>query len=303
MHTTLLIFNPQADRGRSGQRASALRAMVEEMGGADWQGTEYPTHATEIAAASADRGYTTVVSLGGDGTAHEVINGLMRVPPDRRPRLGLVPIGSGNDFAHAVGVPDNPQEAIRRAFSGTPVAVDLVALRDGGGRCEYFQNTAGIGFDAAVNLRTRKLRRVYGFVMYLTATLQSIALNFDAPRMRVTYDDGELDRPLMMLTVGNGPRQGGGFIVTPAAKLDDGVLDFVYVDKVSQLRMLLLLPKFMNGTQGSEPDVHLARTRRLVIEADRAVPVHADGEVFAPYEANVRRVEIEVVPGAVQIMR
>src|SRR5260221_4755588 len=89
MHPIELIFNPMADRGRSGQKAADLRAMVEELGGADWRGTEYPGHATEIVAKAADEGYTTVMAMGGDRTVHEVINGLMRIPAERRPRLGM----------------------------------------------------------------------------------------------------------------------------------------------------------------------------------------------------------------------
>jgi diacylglycerol kinase (ATP) len=304
MHPTQLIFNPMADHGRSGQKASDLRAMVDELGGADWRGTEYPAHATEIAAQAADQGYTTVAALGGDGTVHEVINGLMRIPAERRPRLGLVPIGSGNDFAGGSQLADteNMQIAMRQVFSTKERAVDVAVIRDGAGRSEYFDNTAGIGFDAAINIRSRKIQLIHGFMMYLTATLQSIAMNFDAPHMRVTYDGGTLDQPIMMLTVGNGPREGGGFITTPGSKVDDGSLEFVYIGPVSQIRMLQLLPKFMSATHLREPDVHLLSTTKLTIESDRALPIHIDGELFAPYEANVRHVEIEIIPGAIRLV-
>ena len=304
MHTTELIFNPMADRGRSGQKAADLRAMTEELGGADWRGTEYPAHATEIAARAADDGYQTVVAMGGDGTVHEVINGLMRIPAERRPRLGIVPIGSGNDFAGGSQLADteNLQEAVRHAFGSGERKVDVAVIRDGAGRAEYFDNTAGIGFDAAVNIRSRKVKVVHGFLMYLTATLQSIALNFDAPHMHIHFDGGQLDQNVMMVTVGYGPREGGGFITTPDSKVDDGCLDFVYVDQVSQVRMLQLLPKFMSASHPKERDVHVARTTRLTIDADRALPIHIDGELFAPYEANVRHVEIEVLPAAIRLV-
>src|SRR3972149_575227 len=118
MHTTLLILNPNSDRGRSGQRASDLRAIVDEMGGADWRGTEYPAHAVEIAAEAGIKGYKTVVALGGDGTVHEVVNGLMKIDAVPRPRLGIVPLGSGNDFPHAAILKTNPQQAVKRVFGG-----------------------------------------------------------------------------------------------------------------------------------------------------------------------------------------
>ena len=302
MHPVLLIFNPIADHGRTGQKASDLRAMIEKLGGADWHATEYPAHASEVAAAAAEQGYQTVVALGGDGTVHEVINGLMRCAPERRPRLGVVPLGSGNDFAYAVGVPSNPQDAIERVFAGQPRAVDVALIRDGTGRSEYWSNSCGMGFDAAINIRSRKIKRLNGFVMYLTATLQSIALNFEAPRLKVQYDGGVLDQPIMMLTLGNGTREGGGFVTTPEAKVDDGLLDFVYIHQISQLRLLQLLPMVMKGTHIHQPDVSYARTSRLVLDSDRALPIHIDGELFAPYEADVRHVEVEVVPAAINVL-
>jgi diacylglycerol kinase (ATP) len=303
MPKTLLIFNPMADRGRSGQQASDLRAMVDEMGGADWQGTEYPAHATEIAAQAALHGYQTLVALGGDGTVHEIVNGLMKIETTHRPRLGIVPMGSGNDFAGGAGITmNNLQEAMRRVFTGTPKSVDIARITDGMGRTEYFDNTLGIGFDAAINIRSRSIQGLQGFMMYLTATLLTIARNFDAPHMKVTYDGGTLDQPLLMLTVGNGPREGGGFMTTPAAKVDDGLLDFVYIRPVSKVRMLQLVPKVMNGTHVKEKEVKIAQTTHLVVDADRALPIHSDGELFAPYEADVRHVEITLVPGAVQVI-
>ncbi len=301
MHKTLLIFNPSSDRGRAGQKASDLRAVIDEMGGADWRGTEYPAHATAIVA-EIGRQYQTVAALGGDGTVHEVINGLMQIDAAQRPQLGVVPIGSGNDFASGAGLTMNPQEAIRRVFSGAPKPVDVARIQDGSGRVEYFDNTCGIGFDAAVNIRSRKITRLYGFVMYLTATLQTIALNFEAPHMKVTHDGGTLDQRILMLTVGNGPREGGGFITTPASQMDDGLLDCVYIEPVTQFRMLQLLPKVMNATHIHEPDVKLFSTTRLTLDADRALPIHIDGELFAPYEANVRQVEIEIIPHALRVV-
>ena len=302
MHPVLLIFNPMADNGRTGQKASDLRAMIDTLGGADWHATQYPAHASEVAAAATEQGYQTVVALGGDGTVHEVINGLMRVAPERRPKLGIVALGSGNDFAHAVGIQTNPQDAMRRVFAGAPRAVDVALIRDGTGRSEYFNNSAGLGFDAAINIRSRKIKRLNGFLMYLAATLQSIALNFEAPHLKVQYDGGMLDQPVMMLTVGNGMREGGGFVTTPDAKVDDGLLDFIYISQVTQFRMLQLLPRVMNGTHVGQPDVHIKRTTRLVIDSDRALPIHIDGELFAPYEANVRHVEVELLPSAVQVI-
>ena len=207
-----------------------------------------------------------------------------------------------NDFAFALGVKvENLQAVMRNALTAEPRVVDIGRITDGRGRSEHFTNTCGIGFDAAINIRTRKITWMHGFSMYLTATLQSIALNFDGPLMKVKYDDGGFELPTLMVIVGNGPREGGGFLVTPEAKIDDGILDFVYVGQVSRPRMLQLMTKFMKGTHVGEPDVHIRRTRCIEIESDRALPIHLDGELFAPYEANVRSIKVEMLPCALKV--
>ncbi|MBI4771611.1 MAG: acylglycerol kinase family protein, partial [Chloroflexi bacterium] len=159
MHKAKLIFNPLANHGRSGQQASDLRTLVEKLGGADWAGTEYPAHATELAEQAGNEGYEAVIALGGDGTVHEIVNGLMRLPEDRRPALGVVPIGSGNEFAFNAKIKANPPEALEAAFRGSPAPVDVGQISDGDGRTEYWDNSCGMMFDAAVNIQSRRITR------------------------------------------------------------------------------------------------------------------------------------------------
>ena len=135
-HKTKLIINPNADMGNAWRQAADLRPIVEELGGADWSGTVYPTHATELAHQAALEGYELVVAVGGDGTVHEIVNGIMRVPPEQRPKLGVVPLGSGNDCAHAIGVDDDPAKAIRQVFTGTARPYDILRAENEHGRVE-----------------------------------------------------------------------------------------------------------------------------------------------------------------------
>lgn len=304
MRNVKLIFNPASDRGRSGQKASDLQAIVEKLGGADWAGTEYPGHAIEIAHQAAEAGYEKIVAMGGDGTAHEVVNGLMRVPAERRPRMGVVPIGSGNDFAYSSGIPlDNPQEAMSRVFTGTPSPIDVGRITDGNGRSQYFDNSAGFLFDAAVNIQSRKITRIYGFLMYLTATVKSIIENYNPTHMKFSIDGETTEKDLLMFTIGNGPREGGGFMVTPAAKNNDGVFHYLMVDPISRPMMFRLLPEVMAGKHEKYPFVKIRTFKTLAFEANRAVPIHLDGELWAPYETDVRKVTIEMIPGAIQLLR
>lgn len=137
-HKTMFLVNPSADKGSAWRAVGDLRPLVEEFGGADWAGTVYPTHATVLAQQAAEAGYELVIAAGGDGTVHEVINGLMRVPFGARPHLGIVPLGSGNDFAHTMGIRGTPTEALNRIFTGEHRRIDVGLFEIGRGGREYF---------------------------------------------------------------------------------------------------------------------------------------------------------------------
>src|SRR5919204_7055838 len=112
-----IILNPMADMGHAWQVARDLRALTVEHGNVDWSGTVYPGHAIELAMQAGEQGYDMVIAMGGDGTVHEVINGLMKVPEQKRPILGIVPVGSGNDFAHGIHASQTPTEALNCALN------------------------------------------------------------------------------------------------------------------------------------------------------------------------------------------
>lgn len=297
-----LIVNPNADLGRAWRVASDLRSIVEEFGGADWSGTVYPTHAIELARQAGEAGYDLVVAVGGDGTVHEVINGLMQIPSEKRPRLGVVPLGSGNDFAYALGVPKEPYEALRRVFTGSPKRIDIGKLTDGSGRVEYFDNTVGIGFDATVTIRSRKFAYTRGFLIYFLAVLQTILLNHEPILMTVQTERESWQDLMLMLTICNGPREGGGFAVAPEARVDDGVFHYASVQKVSRPMMLRLLPEVLNGTHARFPQVRMGQCGQLKLSTDRPIVVHIDGEIFAGFGSNVRHLEIEILAGAVEAL-
>ena len=306
-----LITNPWADRGRAGDRANAIRGLIDEFVAnppkgdgpyqVRWVGTVYPGQAAEYAQEAAEEGYDIVTAVGGDGTAHEVVNGLMRVPTDRRPVMGVIPLGSGNDFAHNVGLPESASESVRHLFNGTTRTIDVGKITDGSGRAEYFDNTVNIGFGGAVSIASRKITRIHGFMMYLTAVLQTIAVNYEAPMMRVALDDQPLEKEILMFVIANGPREGGGFHVAPDAKMDDGLLDYVYIQRVARAMMLRLIPEVMNGTHMRFPQITGGQARHITIDSERGLPIHTDGEIFGPWEAGIRHIEAEILPGALRV--
>lgn len=301
-HEVKIIVNPNADLGRAWRWASELHPIVKQYGGADWSGTVYPTHALELARQAGQAGYKLVIAVGGDGTVHEVINGLMKIPADRRPKLGIVPFGSGNDFAHAAGINRNPRQALRQVFTGKTKRMDIARLEDDRGQVEFVDNTVGIGFDATVNIRSRKITMARGFFIYLIAVLQTILLNHEAPRMQVKSDREQWDEEMLMLVLCNGEREGGGFIVAPEARPDDGVFDYAAIRRVSRAMMLRLIPEVMRGTHGRFRQVRLGKFSRLELQADRPVTIHTDGEIFAGFGTDVRRIVLQVLPGEIEVV-
>jgi len=298
-----IILNPVADMGNAWRAANDLRPIIAEYGYADWHGTVYPTHATELARQAGEQGYELVIAMGGDGTVHEVVNGLMQIPEYKRPILGVVPVGSGNDFAHSIGIPIKPDHALAHALQNEASLTDLGLMTDEHGRQEYFDNTLGIGFDAVVTIRSHKLPVVRGFLMYLTAVLQTIIVNHQPANMQIHVDDQYWEQSVIMLTVCNGAREGGGFLVAPEAKNNDGVLHYAMIGKVSRALMLRLVPEVMNGTHGRFPQVKMGSCKRLSLTADRPLYIHADGEIYTSFGSNLHKVSFEILPDALKVIR
>ena len=301
-----LILNPMADMGRAWKAANDLRPIVQEFqGDISWSGTVYPTHAVELAKQAAAEGCDLVIALGGDGTAHEVVNGLMQVPEDKRPAMGVVPLGSGNDFAHALGVPKKTDHALAHALSGQASKIDVGLLTDQhSGRKEYFDNTVGAGFDAVVTIRSHKLIIVKGFLMYLTAVIQTIILNHNPAKIQFRTENETWEDSVLMTTVCNGGREGGGFLISPESKIDDGVLQFLNVKNVSRGMMFRLVSEFMNGTHlRFTAATQLGNCKKLSMTSDRPLYIHADGEIFTSFGSDVRGITFEILPGALKVIR
>jgi len=298
-----IILNPMADMGNAWKVANDLRPIISEYGNADWSGTVYPTHATELARQAGEQGYEMVIAMGGDGTVHEVINGIMQLPEKSRPILGVVPVGSGNDFAHAIGAPARSDHALAHALKGDPSAIDLGLMTDEHGRKEYFDNSLGIGFDAVVTIRSHKLPLLRGFLMYLTAVIQTIFLNHDPMDMQIQADDKRWEQSNLLLTVCNGPREGGGFMIAPEAKNDDGILHYAMIKKVGRLMMFRLVPEVMKGTHGNFKQVTMGSCKKMTVSSDRPMYIHADGEIYTSFGSNLRKVTVEVLPSVLKVIR
>ena len=267
-----IILNPMADMGNAWRVARDLRSITEQYGSVDWSGTVYPGHAIQLAQQAGEQGYDMVIAMGGDGTVHEVINGLMRVSEEKRPVLGVVPVGSGNDFAHGIHASQKPTEALTCALDGEASRIDLGLMTDEHGRQEYFDNTLGIGFGAVVTIRSHKLPVLRGFLMYLTAVIQTIILNHNAMAMQIEMDDQKWQQSVIYLVICNGPREGGGFLIAPDAKIDDGLFHYAMITNVSRATMFRIVPEVMKGTHGRFKQVRMGSCNISKLTLRRSVP-------------------------------
>jgi YegS/Rv2252/BmrU family lipid kinase len=298
-----IILNPMADMGNAWRVARDLRSITEQHGGVDWSGTVYPGHAIELAHQAGKQGYDMVIAMGGDGTVHVVINGLMKAPEENRPVLGVVPVGSGNDFAHGINASQKPTEALTCALDGNASTVDLGLMIDEHGRQEYFNNTLGIGFGAVVTIRSHKLPVLRGFLMYLTAVIQTIILDHNPIAMQIETDDQKWQQSVIYLVICNGPREGGGFLIAPEAKIDDGLLHYAMITNVSRAMMFRIVPEVMKGTHGRFKQVRMGTCKKFTLSADRPLYIHADGEIFSGPGTDLRKVSFEILPSALKVVK
>jgi YegS/Rv2252/BmrU family lipid kinase len=298
---TQIIFNPAADHGRAQQLKESVVALASEYGEIKLVTTGKPGDGRQLAEAAVDDGYELVVAAGGDGTVHEVVNGLVH-GGRAQATLGVIPLGSGNDFAFGLELTAEPEIAIRRLFTGEPRYVDLARVEDDRGRYVLANNGIGIGFDATINIQSRTITRVHGFAMYTLAALRTIALYYQTPYMEVLFDSEKVEQEILLLAIGLGPRVGGGFQLTPDAVHDDGQLDSCLVNPVGRATMLMMLPKVMKGTHVTSKHVTMRRSSYIDVISSMPLPVHVDGEIFAYPEDNVRRLSVNPIPGVLPVM-
>lgn len=300
-----IILNPTANREGAARDWERARAVLDTAG-AHYEvvRTAAPGHAAVLAEGAARDGWPAVIAAGGDGTVHEVANGLLRVAGEDAGAtipLGVIGMGSGNDFVKLLGLPGgDPAAAARLLLEGRPRRVDVGWVSTSGpGVDRFFINGVGVGLDARVAIETRQIHRLRGVAIYAWALLR-VLRDHRTPRMRVVVDGQEIaNRPLTLVTAANGGCHGGGFWICPAARVDDGVLDICVADALSPFGVLRLVPRVMRGTHVGRPGVKIHRARRLRISSPDPLPVHADGEIISE---GTHEVGIELLPDRLTVL-
>jgi diacylglycerol kinase family enzyme len=292
-----VICNPSAGRGRARQRLLRFRRVLGAR--VELRPTRRPGHAEELALQAAREGFATVVAAGGDGTVHEVANGLVRAGPTTA-NLAVLPIGSANDYAVALGL--DADWWMRPDAAVGPGRVDVGVARSGG-QSRYFVNGLGLGFNGAVTREARRIRGLQGVPLYGVALLQALCFHFTHPMMTVRLDDDPpRTGPTLALSLALGRRE-GNFVVAPDARLDDGLFDYVHAGALTRRSLLGFVPGLITGRLPTHPAVARGRCRRATLHSEAPLTVHLDGEFFCLEEDGLHDLEVELLPGALGVFR
>jgi diacylglycerol kinase (ATP) len=304
MHRYLLIVNPTSGRGFAGRSLLQIEQEMQKHG-LDYKlvMTERPWHAADLAEQGARDGFDVVVVASGDGTANEVLNGLMRakLAGFDKTSMAQIAVGTGNDFAYGMNIPGGIEIGCKILAENYRRRMDVGIVKGGDypeGR--YFGNGVGIGFDAETGFVAAKIRWMRGLLLYLIAAIETIFIYYKAPTVRLQYEGKELTQPALMISIMNGRRMGGGFFFAPKGDPGDGWFDLCIARSVSQLRIFGLIPYFMKGTQATQKEVQMDKGRKVVATAvSGSLPVHCDGETVG-YDA--KELTIELLPAQIEFV-
>lgn len=291
-----IILNPQSAKGATRKRLPEIKQALDDLGLVYTLSlTERPWHAAELAREAIVDGYGVVVAVGGDGTVNEVVNGILQSQEEKLGDavLGVLPVGRGNDFCFASGIPLDIKAACQTLAKARVRALDAGRISgEQNTHLRYFDNGVGIGFDAVVSRLANK-SRLTGFLSYFIAALKTMYIYYQAPEMQIKLSNETICQRSLMVSIMNGRRAGGGFLMAPHGNSSDGMLDLCIAKNMGKVGILSLMPRFMKGTQGSHPAITFKKDTRVTIEAiDGLLPVHVDGEVIS---AEVQELTVEIL--------
>ena len=288
---TLVIVNPMARHGETEKLVPVIEQLLRNVAH-DTQLTSHNGHAAQIAEAATD--YDVIVAAGGDGTVHEVLNGIMRHAADARPALAVLPTGSGNDTCRTLGIPFDLAEATLHLATGVRKRFDV-------GVCNgvFFNNSFAAGLDAKVTAKAveyKVTKNRDGLWLYLTALLHVLFKDLGSFSLSIAFDGGEVDvYDALIIATTQGATYGGGFRITPDAIPDDGLFDVCMIDPLSLPQALMRLPFVIAGKHTGMKVVHMSRHSSVIIDSETPLPAQIDGEVLLE-----KHYEISMLPGAVE---
>lgn len=284
-----LIINPAAGKGSALKKSKKVIAELNSRDVKfDVEYTSYPRHGASIAK-EASKSFEKVIALGGDGTVNEVGEGIVGTDAI----LGLIPLGSGNDFAKMLNISSNIRESIDTIINGKVRNIDFIRVND-----RISLNTAGVGFNGVVSDVAGKVKFLRGLPLYIYSVVKT-AIRYKAIPLKITVDDKVVEDIIFMVSVCNSKSEGGGFIVAPDAEIDDGILDVTIMRDTSLFKLLLNIRSAMNGNLNKLDEVDTIRGENITIESDFPMPLHVDGEVVSNSSG---KISASILKGALKVL-
>jgi len=295
---TYLILNPRSGRGRSEELIPSIRGHFKAKNiPFDLHVTMCQGDATKVAA-EMSKHYPIVVAAGGDGTVNEVVNGIAGTDC----ALGILPLGSGNDFARTLAYSKRLSSSLQSIARQSIKTIDLgyIEVVNASGRTteKFFINSVGIGLDAQVAHEAGRISWVRGLAKYGIAAIKVLA-SYKAGVSTAISPEFESTGKHLLISIGNGKSSGGGFFLTPDAILDDGMLDVCLAKNLSMSEILRIFPFVLIGRHGRFGKIELKRTKKLSVASNTDLPVHVDGEVLG---LDIREVRLEVKAAAIKVL-
>lgn len=276
-----LIVNLTAGGGKPRPHLKKIFKYLKENGfNFEVSYTSHHGEAVELAQKAADNGAELIVSVGGDGTVNEIVNGIMKSKND--PSLGIIPLGWANDFIKSTDTSSDIIEACKILIKGKIKKIDVGVINNQ----IYFANICGIGFDAEVALLANQMKskhpnlRILSAFVYVFATVKKLLSPFSYHNVKIKFDGQEIHSKILFIAVGNGKFYGGRFKITPEAILDDGLLEVCVVKEMGRFKYLSIIPKVFKGTHASIKGVNFYRAKEVVIQSSEPVLAQVSGEVI-----------------------
>lgn len=298
--SAIVILNPYSNRWNAQARwPEAERALRAADVAFELVISQRKGHIVELAEEAVRAGYAPIIVAGGDGSIGEAVNGMVRArggPQAPLPPLGVIPLGSANDFVANLGLPLDLSQAAQVIARGESALIDLCQCNE-----RYFVNNSAAGLEPYVTTKHERIQWIKGQTRYIVAALWAIA---EGPQWqaRIEWDSGSYEGPLTLVSVGNGWRTGGVFYMTPHADPRDGRLTFVFAYRPMRLSVLATMPATMKPGAGNYvelPGVQEHHTRFLKITLDKPSPAHTDGELF---ERWIETLEYHIFPRALAVL-